>query len=68
MQKEITKTDKKNPLLLVNTPEEIERSDGRYLGKFSPVFLTHGVQSPLDTKMADNSSPGSIGLPRWRAN
>ena len=49
-------------------PEEIETIDGSYLGKFAHVFLTHGGQSPLDTKMADNSSPGSVGLSRGRAN
>ena len=70
MQKEITKTNKKTLFYLwtLLTPEEIETSDGPYLRTFAHVFLTHSVQRPLDTKMADNSSPGSVRLPRWRAN
>ena len=69
-KKKLRKPIKKNLFYLwtLLTPEETETSDGPYLGKFAHVFLTHGVQRPLDTKMADNSSPGSVGLPRWRAN
>ena len=70
MQKQITKTSKKTLFYLwtLLTPEEIEASDGPYLGKFAHFFLTHGVQRPLDTKMAENSSPGSVGPPRWQAS
>ena len=37
------------------------------------LFFTHGVQknrenqrSAIKTKVEDNSSPGSLGVPRWR--
>ena len=47
---------------------EIRSVSGRRPDYSGELACMHGIQTPLDTKMADNSSLGSVGLPRWQAN
>lgn len=67
-REQLRKPIERNSVQLANTPAKTETSDGPYLGKFAYLFFTHGAYSPCEPKMADNSSPGSVGFPRWRAN